>query len=254
MNQRKLFTNFFASLLFIVLLLGGCPMESEDDENKRKEADINFSDGRGELELEARDGEPRFFSLSTGREITAQADIESQAWDIAFYATRIIWTNSGVSAGDNFSGGKGGVWHTNQTDFDAVAGREAAVTGDPVYAPYHEDVRRYAHGMAGSGMRLERNMNVMTFLGFDNESEEGAGKTAEKPFTVYYNYDKKAFYANTFDAKGMMTMPPRFYVTNQVYIIRHGDGEHYSKFQVTKFIRNYTADLDTYAVRWENLD
>jgi hypothetical protein len=259
--KQRYFSTLRALLpaVLFALFLGACPMEGEDDENK--EPDITFSGGQGEMELEGKDGKPRFFSLSTGTEITAQEDIESAAWDIAFYPTRMILTNSGYTAGPlYFSGGKGGVWHTNQTDFDAVTGKDDRVIGpDPLdgrdYGEYNQDVLRYARGMAGSNMQQERYMNVMTFVGYQNENLVD-GKSLGNTFNTYYKYDKKAFYANTFrDPDNYMTfvMPPLFYVTNQVYIILHGDGEHYSKFQVYKFVRYSYEEKDVYGVRWENL-
>jgi hypothetical protein len=270
MNQKTPFFILSASLLaaLFALLLGACPLEDSDDAGEEPEPPtITFTGGKGELELRALDAEPRFFSLSTGKEITAQEDIESTAWDICFFATRMLLTNSGKTAGDYFSGGKGGVWHTNQTDFEEVTGKDDAVTGpDPLdgrdYGEYNQDVLRYAVSMAVASLRYERSMNVMTFIGYDNDSVPNAGMSAANPFGGLFRYNKKAFYSNYYeDANGnlLLVMPPNFYVTNQVYIIRHGDGEHHSKFQVTKFERNYENGLfnfnsDTYAVRWENLE
>jgi hypothetical protein len=239
----------------------------EDDGGDGDDTTLTFAGGKGELELTIQDGVARFFSLSSGEEITAKEDIESQGWDIALYATRYILTNSGITAGKYFSNGKGGVFHTNQTDFDAVTSKDDRVTGiDPVdgrdYSVYNQDVRRYANGMGGGG-EAERTMNVMTYLGYEGEDTEYQGEvhnglTFATMFTTFYTYERKQFYANTF-TNDFMTMPPDFYVTNQVYIIRHGDGEHYSKFQVTKFVRNFGSDImngvsDTFKVRWENLE
>jgi hypothetical protein len=264
--------------MLFALFLTACPMEDNNENNTEQEQEEEeqitggFADGKGEKELYyVPDGNIYFLSLSTGEIITAEAGkeqeheayetIESPGWDLAFYPARQIWTNSGVTAGGYFTGGNGGVWHTNQTDFDAVTGKDARIIGvDPVdnvdYSDYHEDVFRYAIGMAGSNMRPERHMNVMTYLGWSIE-DNGRGKTASNYFQSDYMYNRRAFYANTFDAPGVMTMPPRFYVTNQVYIIRHGDGVHYSKFQVTKYIRYYEGTAgyaDTYGFRWENLE
>jgi hypothetical protein len=245
------------------LSLTACPMEDTDDGGDEGDTTLSFTGGSGELELTIKDGTARFFSLASGKEITEKKDMESQGWDIAFYATRYILTNSGITAGKYFSGGKGGVFHTNQTDFDAVTGKEAMITGpDPVdgrdYGVYNQDVRRYANGMGGGG-EAERTMNVMTYLGYEAEDQDAHnGLTYGTMFTTYYTYERKQFYANTF-TNGFMTMPPEFYVTNQVYIIKHGDGEHYSKFQVTQFTRNFGSSAlkgvsDTFKVRWKNLE
>jgi hypothetical protein len=261
MTQRNFFVTLCGPAL-LALLLGACPVDGGDTEDEGNEADISFSGGRGQLELRAMDAEPRFFSLATGTEITDPDEIESKVWDICFFATRMILTNSGKTAGDYFTGGRGGVWHTNSTDFDTVTLDDRVIGPDPLdgrdYGEYNQDVLRYAYSMSVASLRFDRPMNVMTFVGYQNENSPNVGKTAANPFSELYTYDKKAFYANTFHANGTMHMPPHFYVTNQVYIIRHGDGEHYSKFQVRRFIRNYDnghfqLGSDTYGVRWENL-
>jgi hypothetical protein len=254
-------TLFFLLAAILSLFFTACPLEADDDGGDENDTSVNFAGGKGELELTVKDGVTRFFSLSSGKEITEKKDIESQGWDIAFYATRYILTNSGVTAGKYFSSGTGGVFHTNQTDFDAVTNKDARVIGiDPIdgrdYGVYNQDVRRYANGMGGGG-EAERTMNVMTYLGYAQEDLYD-GLTYANMFSTYYTYERKQFYSNTF-TNDFMTMPPDFYVTNQVYIIRHGDGEHYSKFQVTQFVRNFGFDImkgisDTYKVRWENLE
>jgi hypothetical protein len=237
-------------------------MEETDDETNTGEVpEISFTGGQGDMTFRGEDTEFYFFSLSEGRMITAQEEIESQSWDIAFRPPRLILTNSGVTAGKYWTGGKGGVWHTNQTDFDAVTSRDDAVTDDPVYTPaYNTDVTRYAYSMAVADSSFVRAMNVMTFIGYGNENEPGAGLSGDKRFDANYRYNKKAFYANVMNpATDMGVMPPDFYVTNQVYIIRHGDGEHYSKFQVTQYIRHYdngyfALSSDTFSARWEVLE
>jgi hypothetical protein len=237
-------------IVLLALSLSGCPHEPDEEEKKTPPPVIALADGRGELELTLADGEEKFFDLATGKEI---ANSRSQDWDISFYATRQIRTNSGVTTREHRGRGQGAVWHTEKTDFEAAVLADA-VKDDPVYAAYNEDVLRYAVGMAGTNSQPDRFMNVMTYLGYPNEDKNPSedGTTQAKIFQPFYLYNKRAFYEAT-----VGTMPPDFRVTNRVYIIRHGDGAHHSKFQVTKFVRNHDNDLlgpgsDTYKVIWEN--
>jgi hypothetical protein len=199
-------------------------------------------------------GVVRYFSLATGKAVTNPKKIASQAWDLAFFNTRLIYTNSGVTATELGSGGKGGVWYTDKSF--AEAGWEDRVTDDPLYQPYETDVYRFAYGMTGgeeSTYSSRRKMNVMTFMGYDNENEEGAGFSEERPFSLNYRYNKKGFYVNEMDpVTGMGIMPPLFSASGQVYIIRHGDGKGYSKFQVTQFDRDPGNRIDTHRISWEN--
>jgi hypothetical protein len=247
MKKRNIM--LIAGALLWALLFSACPTEAADDDDDKTIPDpvITLTGGKGELELVLSDGETWFLDFATGTEVK-DAGIKSREWDVLFYATRQIWTNSGVSAKDYRSGGKGAVWHTGKTNFDAVV-LEDAVKDDPVYGKYNTDVRRYAYGMAGYNAQPERNMNVMTYLGYPNERDNSAmdGTTVEKMFMPFYLYDKRAFYEATVGA-----MPPDFRVTNRVYIIQHGDGEHWSKFQVAKFERDSAAHKDTYKAIWEN--
>jgi hypothetical protein len=228
------------------LLFSACPTEAEDDDAvPPPDSEVSFAGGKGELELVISDGGLYCLDFADGAEVKSS---RSPDWDIVFYPTRQIWTNSGYTADQLRSRGKGAVWHTEKTDFAAVV-LEDAVKDDPVYGKYNTDVLRYATGMAGYNFQPERNMNVMTYLGYPNERDNSLmdGTTVAKRFMPFYLYDKRAFYEAT-----VGQMPPDFRVTNRVYIIRHGDGEHYSKFQVTKFVRNSSDLTDTYRVIWEN--
>jgi hypothetical protein len=243
-NCFAIFTG--ALLAALALSFSGCPTEAEE-EGINPPPVISLAGGKGELELALRDGEIKFFDFATGTEIT-DVTIKSRDWDLAIYATRQIYTNSGITAVEYRTGGRGAVWHTEKTVFDEVV-LEDAVKDDPVYTLYNTDTLRYAEGMGGFDAQPERFMNVMTYAGYPNERDNPAmdGTTMSKMFRAFYLYDKRAFYEAT-----VGRMPPDFRVTNRVYIIQHGDGEHWSKFQVTKFERDSTRHIDTYAVRWEN--
>jgi hypothetical protein len=237
-----------AGALLCAILFSACPTEApEEDDIVIPAPVISLAGSKGELELSLSDMEARFFDFATGVEVKDSA-IKSREWDISFYGTRQVRTNSGVTAKEYRSSGKGAVWHTEKTVFDDVT-LDDAVKDDPVYGKYNEDVLRYAFGMAGYSAQPERFMNVMTYVGYPNEDENPAmdGTTQERIFRPFYLYNKRAFYEAT-----VAMMPPDFRVTNRVYIIRHGDGEHYSKFQVTKFERDSFSHIDTYKVIWEN--
>jgi hypothetical protein len=228
------------------LLLSACPLE-DDGNNPAPPPKVSFAGGAGELELTLAEGRLYCLDFATGTEV---ASSRSPDWDFAFYPTRQLLTNSGYTAEQYHSRGQGAVWHTEKTGFDSVV-LEDAVKDDPVYGKYNADLLRYAFGMAGYSAQPERNMNVMTYLGYPNEDADPSqdGTVLAKQFQPFYLYNKRAYYEATV---GMM--PPDFRVTNRVYIIRHGDGTHHSKFQVTKFSRDSEAHTDTYAIRWENLD
>ncbi|MDR3342840.1 MAG: HmuY family protein [Treponema sp.] len=54
------------------------------------------------------EGMTKYYSLTTGEELNG-ADINTGKWDISFTRTRLIQTNSGDTAADLASGGKGGI-------------------------------------------------------------------------------------------------------------------------------------------------
>jgi hypothetical protein len=246
MNMKYLWAGALA-----LLVLAGCPTEAaeEEEDDTTPPPVVSFEGGKGELELTLADGDLYCLDFATGERIT---NSRSPDWDIAFMATRQAWTNSGITAETYHSRGKGAVWHTESTDFDSVT-LEDAVKDDPVYGKYNVDVLRYAEGMAGYSNQAERNMNVMTYHGYPNEDKDPNqdGTTYAKRFLPMYQYNKRGFYEAS-----VGRMPPDFRPTKRVYIIRHGDGEHHSKVQVYKFVRNTVAlgFIDFYGVRWENLD
>jgi hypothetical protein len=206
------------------------------------------------LKLTVYGNSPRYYSLSTGKEVTSAEAIASTAWDLAFPNGREIRTNSGDSAanaeGGANSGGNGGVWYTNKTDFDDVSIADMQVVVDGFDSSFlHPDTRRWVEAMDATGtLRVhQKNFNVLFFVGYDNENVTDVGTSQENCYSSTYLYDKKAFYKST-----PGTMPPKFEATNQVYIVRHGDGTHHSKIQITVYERQ--APKETYTIRYEHLD
>jgi hypothetical protein len=206
-----------------------CPTEPEDT--------TNYGTGETqEKEISVVTGAPKYFSFTTNAEVTDAAKIASKEWDIAFQPSRMIYTNSGATATAVTSGGLGGVWFTGKTNFDAVGDEdEVETTGDYAeYAEFTKDVQKYTSATASN------RFNVMTYWGF-----AGGTGTADDPYKsktptsnpppadfVPYSYDKKNYVSMT-----SMTGPngATFELSNQVYIIKHGDGEHYSKLQITDY-------------------
>jgi hypothetical protein len=204
----------------------------------------------------------KYYSLSTGLEVTEGAAIASKEWDIAFSRTRLILTNSGDTAENLSSGGQGGVWYTDKTVLGEVAlGDQITPGGDfEILKDYTTDKIRYTRvdmGGPGTGTPSSLTLNVMSYVGYRNEAT--AAGTADDPFTstdpenpMPYLYNKKEYYTS---GSGM---PPTFGNTNQVYIIRHGDGTRYSKIQITyEYVSATTGDTptpaaDVWGIRYAN--
>jgi hypothetical protein len=242
------------ALCAIMTAFSACPTEPEElPQEKETEVEAEMKETLEETGTTrtlrnikvAKD--PLFYSLSAGKQVS---DPKTQEWDIAFPGVRQIWTNSGDTAAKYDSNGQGGVWYTNKTNFDDVTGRDQAVTEDETPAlqilkNFNTDKARWVTGMDANANFADfyKQVNVMSFVGHGNENEPGVGMSKDTAYNVLYGYDKKQFYYN---AAGM---PPVFQPTKQVYIIRHGDGVHYSKFQVIAYTRN----PDTFAIKFAPL-
>jgi hypothetical protein len=196
-----------------------------------------------ELVLEVSGGDrgtgPVYYSLTTGQKVT---DPASQDWDIGFERPRLIYTNSGETAGTLVSGGLGGVWHTEKTDFAEITQADA-VRNDPLYGPYQRDTTRWIEGAMLRPVSLRR-INMMTFTGYGNEAKND-GKTRASAFSASFSYNKKQFYS----ARGM---PPSYTLTNRVYIVRHGDGKGESKIQIRAYESQSRKDTDRYTIAYQN--
>jgi hypothetical protein len=230
MKHGKIFLGFLVLIGTAVLFLG-CPTEPEDEPN--------YGGEEKTLAIEVASGAVKYYSLTSGLEVTDPAAIASKAWDIAFQESRKIYTNSGATAESLTSGGIGGVWHTEKKTLEGVT-QDDAVKDDPLYGPYNTDVIRYTGGM--SGTPTANRLNVMTFVGYSNEDTNDGSQ--DLPFSSSYQYDKRQFY-------DMVSMQPlQIDPTLWVYIIKHGDGEHYSKIQVTTYER--ASPKDTYLITYSN--
>jgi hypothetical protein len=202
----------------------------------------NNAAGAKELVLEVSGGDsgtgPVYYSLRTGQQVTNPA---SRDWDIGFERPRLIYTNSGETAAALGSGGLGGVWHTEKTDFAGAVPADA-VKNDPLYGPYNTDTTRWIEG-AMLKPAASRRINVMTFTGYGNETKKD-GKTRAAALSASFSYNKRQFYS----ARGM---PPSYAVTGRVYVIRHGDGSGESKIQIRAYESQNRADTDRYIITYE---
>jgi hypothetical protein len=95
---------------------------------------------------------------------------------------------------------------------------------------YTTDVTRWIKSMTTD----EVCVNVM---GYANETQTGAGETREEA-PADFQYDKKQFFTSKSYDPG-----------NRVYIIKHADGERYSKIQTSEYERNTSEKSDTYVIK-----
>jgi hypothetical protein len=260
MKHSKTFFGFLVLLCAAALFLG-CPTESDDGGSdggvKTLQVTVTSADG------------VKYFSLANGIEVKGAAKIASKNWDIAFQRSRQIFTNSGATAGVFNSGGDGGVWFAADTDDGEKKAFSQVTVDDAVsptgafseYADFTTDVTKYLSGMGGAS---PSRLNVMTYVGY----ESGDGSNSN-PYTttayfppgvppagyVPYLYNRKHFVTMT------QMMPSATYdLTNQVYIIKHGDGIRYSKLEVT-YYESRSADTsvdppvlaaDIYTITYQN--
>jgi hypothetical protein len=214
----------------VAALFLSCPADSDNsDPSGGEEKTLTFS-------VSTESG-TKYFSLTTGEEVTGTAGIASPAWDIGFQRSRLIYTNSGATASDLDSGGQGGVWYTDKTTFEEVTSKDDAVKNDTtLLKDYTTDVKKWIKSMTTDEVKV----NVIGYVGYENENTSGAGDTQESALAGF-KYNKKQFYASK-------SYDPSY----QVYIIRHGDGTHYSKIQITEYESNTSEKSDTYVIQYAN--
>jgi len=174
--------------------------------------------------------------LSTGNEV---ADSASNTWDIAFNsATGGILTNGGVTATSLASNGQGGVYYSGSVDFDSVSSYDVSKFANA----FATDTTAYVSTDMGSGpVTSTLVLNQMTKLDYD-----GGTGTSGDPYTNSGDaavYSGPAYYAYDPTTHGIS-------VSSEVYIVRHGDGSHYSKLQVTSMTGS-TADR-TRVIKYAN--
>jgi hypothetical protein len=223
--------------LFYLFILGGCLFFALS--GCKNEAD-DGDEGGTELTITAiENGEPEYYSLSTGQKVTG-AEIAGPGWDIAFGYNRMIYTNSGDTAVKTGSGGQGGVWASDSTRFSGVKSPDGA----DFTLPLATDATRWTQPAAEMGDPLPNELNVISYAGYSR----GTGESVDDPLTGY-QYNAQQYYK-----ADLSTMPPVFSLTLRVYIIRHGDGEHYSKVQITSMdsLASTRGNRRIFIIRYEN--
>jgi hypothetical protein len=250
--KAQFFLGFLLALCASALFLG-CPTEPEDEKP-------NYGGEKKTLpavSLATADG-VKYYSLSTGLEVTG-ADIETNKWDIAFSRTRLIYTNSGASAkGEGTGKGNGGVWHTEKTDLAAAsdADKKEFKVKD---VSYNVDVAKYLFtGMSSIAPTTQTLFNVMTYVGY----EYGDGSTNDiGGYTIVNMTPNYSDYPDTGPLSGYQYNAHQYYISGgqgvlnspedggPVYIIRHGDGVHYSKIQI---VYEYASSKDNWQVTYQN--
>jgi hypothetical protein len=229
MKHSKTFLGFLVLLCAAALFLG-CPTESDDDDGDGKNYGVGSPQERS---VSATTGTPVYFSFTTGAEVTDAAEIASRNWDIAFQPSRMIYTNSGNTATSASSNGLGGVWYTDKTDFSAVSSTdEVPITlKNMEYFGFMTDTTKY------TSSTVSNRYNIMTYWGFPGGTGTQTDPYTTNPYSssadfVPYSYNKKNYIS-------MITMTgpngAEYALSNQVYIIKHGDGIHYSKLQITDY-------------------
>jgi hypothetical protein len=236
--MKRVNTVFICLLsVFAVAFFAGC-------DNGQGSGD-NGQGAEGTITVTVGAGDKFYYSLVTGKEVTGDS-VKTTGWDIGFQRPRTILTNSGDTATELNSGGKGTVWYTEKTDFEAVVRADAVTGGDTELQPYFTDKKRWLYSMKANQYNT---FNVINYAGYqdgDGSSEWDDSKKTGSAFRTLL-YDKKQFYRSGGGGGG------GYPVTNVVYIIRHGDGVHHSKIQVTQY--EYAATpTDTYVVKYKSLD
>jgi hypothetical protein len=185
--------------------------------------------GEGTINVTVKEGEKKYFSLTSGEQIAASS-AKTTGWDIGFQRPRTILTNSGETAANLPSGGGGAVWYTDKTDFEAVVLSDAIKTGP--LSDYFTDKQKWLDSMS---TKQHNTYNVINYAGY----QQGNG-TEGNPFKTL-QYNQKQFYKRGNEGG--------YPVTNMVYIVRHGDGVHYSKIQVSQY--EYATETDIYVIKYK---
>jgi hypothetical protein len=206
----------------VLTLFIACPSDGGDNE-----------DSDGIIVVVSLDSGPKYFSLTTGKEVVGEA-VHTDAWDIGFQRSRRVYTNGGDTAAALSSGGVGAVWYTEKFNFDEASFADAVTDDTTLLKDYTVDRKRWIYSMSSTD---SISLNVIGFVGYSNESEVNSYETPWKTF----QYNKKQFYASrSFDP------------SKRVYFIKHGDGAGYSKIQIPDYESNSAVGSDTYIIRCEN--
>jgi len=232
--KRRSITWLSVTLTLAALASTGCDLGdlfgSEDGDTPSDNATVKVYDGVKGTALEYLyiDLENPDAPSSTGTDI---------AWDIMISGQKEILTNSGVTAG-----GKGGVVFSGKTDMSqGVSVAEAAA----LFAADARDGGDYSFwdkAKATSATPTDASIgNAISFPGYkDQESRDGKGADTAWIFATDADFSLGTAYAK------WERMDPKYSdFTNNVYIVRSGDGASYYKLQVIEAIyTSKTASAD----------
>ncbi len=171
-----------------------------------------------------------YYSLGDEAELDEATAAATPNWDLRFTASTAITTNSGETAVDLSSGGTGGVAFTGNMDFDV----SVKVTSLDFTTEGATDIKPWVTGMGGA---TQVNTNLMCFPGYDN----GDGLTEETAYSDA-NFSGVGYYTRE-------GMPPVYETTGRIYVIRHGDGEGYSKLEIQQVEYETVDQITTYALQ-----
>jgi hypothetical protein len=202
-----------------------------------------------DLVVAVASGDYRYVDLETGTVLEAGAPVNDAGWDLKFSYDRQVFTNSGDTAADEGSGGLGGVYYVSgasSVDEDLSAALTAAkeIFDDPGAewdTHRHTDKKAWVNPAPTQFDDSQTYLNAMTFLGY------GTGDGTESSVYSDYQYDQNQFY--NADTSGM---PPKYTMTNNIYIIRHGDGTKHTAIQVTAM--DQVSGNRQYGIEVANLD
>ena len=227
---QQLFT-MMISLSF--LLFASCNQDDNSPETNQDEYETIILSGYKIKSDKPSEYFYKYIDLETLQEVASPSLTE---WDIRVTGARQILTNSGVT-----EVGLGGVACSGSQDFSAIIDSPGALeyTIDYCYWEYYEQ------SSGGYSIPQQYTVNVMNFPGYSSQNgyNGGAGdgladgKTED---TAYFRSNIDFTNGNAF-AK-WAGMPPSFFdYTNNVYVIRSGDGANYYKFQI--LLLEYITDM-----------
>jgi hypothetical protein len=226
-----------ALVLTVVLVLSGCDLLGGGDGDPT----AYIFDG-----IRVNDGSTTtYYSLYVDFEdpdnpVSAESDTRGAAntdWEIMVVCGKEILTNSGVTATAEGSGGFGGVVFSGNTDFDT---KITAVEAAALFAADPDDGQDYeywAKTYVTSGDPADPDTgNDLCFPGFKNDGGRD-GLSASTAWAWMDNSTNKApqdidFSLGTAYAEWERMKPNFSNFTNNVYVVRSGDGSAYYKIQI----------------------
>jgi hypothetical protein len=155
---------------------------------------------------------------------------DSTEWDIRISGERLVYTNSGSTAVTEGSSGLGGVVFSGKTDFE-----ESITAGDAetLFANDPRDGVDYTYwdkSGVDSETAYEKTGNAICYPGYPESPVEGRDGQSEE--TAWAFFPDADFSLGTAYAEWERMRPNFTNYTNNVYVVRSGDGLSYYKFQI----------------------